>query len=79
MYTKTFQHKVVYFEGELSRLMEQRGVTVEALAKALEITETHMKNVISGSISIDKKEAEIIASVLGIPFDELFGDIFKIT
>jgi hypothetical protein len=75
--TTVVQIKYVYFEGELSRLMKEQGVTPETLADTLEKSQAFVTGVVAGRVGIDLLMATTIARCLNLPFAHVFGNRFE--
>ncbi|MBI2414231.1 helix-turn-helix transcriptional regulator [candidate division WWE3 bacterium] len=76
-------HKVlivyaVFEFGELRQIMSRHNITWSA-EELSDKTDFHLETIeglLTGKRGLRKDDAIFFAKVLGIPFDELFGDVF---
>ncbi len=75
--TQTVVVKRVYFEGELVKVMHDKGMTANQLAEKCNLSCILIQHIMDGDISVALSEAMHLCIALGITVKELFGDVFE--
>ena len=66
-----------FFEGnELSKLLSEKGITPEELAKRIRFDPGYVKNIVNGVYGVSRFQAMFICSALGVSLEDLFPNVF---